>query len=138
MENQATTNPSAGRSRGRSRFGGRGTGRGRYQHGRNSNNNGSGSFGRRKGKGDIDDLGDNIFDIVGGGTPSLFEKTSRKLAGYVGTKFGGSIRYAVENLQEKQVVLPPDLDDKASEAQKALRLEEIRDIAKEKRKIVKI
>ena len=86
MENQGSTNNNAGRNRGRGRFGGSGAGRGRFHQGRNGNTNGSGSYGKKKGKGDIDDLGDNIFDFVGGGTPSFFEKTSRKLAGYVGTK----------------------------------------------------
>ena len=132
----ANNNNSGRGGRGRGCFPGHGGRGGRFNQGRGSNTN-QGFPKKKNVKGDIEELGENVFDLIGGGTAGLFERTSRKLADYVGKEYGGSIRYAVEYHEEKKIADPDPLGSNPSAAQRMIYNEEIKEIVKEKRNMKK-
>ena len=75
--------------------------------------------------------------MIGGGTAGLFERTSRKLADYVGKEFGGGVRYAVEYHEIKKIPDPDPLDRSPSSAARMIYNEKIKEIVKEKMRLKK-
>ena len=59
----------------------------------------------------------------------------RKIADYVGQKYGGAMRYAVENLKEKVVILPNDLEDTATKTEIMIYNEEVKEAVKERKRM---
>ena len=86
---------SAGRGRG-GRSGGRFSGRGRSGGRGFRNNNGNN---KKKHKGEIEELGDNVFDCVGAGTSSLYEKTMKKIEAVIKPFKLDDVREALSELE---------------------------------------
>jgi len=73
----------------------------------NRSNNKSGlGIGNKKDQ--IEELENHVFDC-GGKDSEQFEKTTRCLADYVGTKYGGCMQYVIENHKTKTIKYPDDL-----------------------------
>src|SRR5210317_518172 len=92
----------------------------------NRNNKYNNNFNKNnyKGKrGQIDELGNNFFDV---GSSDQFERTTRTLADYVGKKYGGSMRYVIENHKKKNIKYPADLPDNATRTETPIYEEEIK------------
>jgi len=82
-------------------------GKNNKNRGNRSNNKSELGIGNKK-RGQIEELGNHVFDC-GGGASEQFERTTRCLADYVGTKYGGCMQYVIENHKTKTIKYPDDL-----------------------------
>ena len=86
---------------------------------RNKNNTGRGGRGRgRSGssshtnqnnrkKGQIKQLGNNVFEVA---KSERFERTTRRLEKYVGKKYGAAARHVIKNHKNPTINYPADID----------------------------
>src|SRR5210317_172472 len=89
----------------------------------NNTNRGSGGNNNKGKRGQIDELGSNVFDVD---SSDQFERTTRTLADYVGKKYGGAMRYVIENRKKKNIRYPADLPDNATRTETLIYEEEIK------------
>ena len=104
--------------------------RNNYSNSRNNNNNRS--------KGAIEEFGYHVYDCTGKGVSDLYERTTRKLADYVGKEYSGAMRYVIENLEKKQVIYPSDLALNATATEKLIYDAKIKEIVKRNSNRMKI
>ena len=76
---------------------------------KNNNNRYRGNENQNKKTGDIEELGNHVFDCVSGAS-EIHERTSRKLADYIGREYGGDMRYVIENHKKKTIPKPEQVD----------------------------
>ena len=111
------------------------TGRRRYNNNSDRNNRNSNSRFNHNKKNDligtIEELGSHVFDCTSGAS-DLFEKTSRRLADYVGKEYGGAMRFVVENHKIRKVKYPLDLDENASVTEKLIYDAKVKEIVKKR------
>src|SRR5210317_1892748 len=102
------------------------TNRGSGENNNNRNNkfNNNANKNNYKGKrGQIDELGNNVLDVC---SSDQFERTTKTLADYVGKKYGGAMRYVIENRKKKNIRYPADLPDNATRTETLIYEEEIK------------
>ena len=73
----------------------------RSDKGKNNNNrHRKNKKNQNKKTGDIEELGNHVFDCASGAS-ELYERTSRKLADYIGREYGGDMRCVIETTKRK-------------------------------------
>ena len=83
---------------------------------KNNNNRYRGNKNQNKKTGDIEELGNHVFDCVSGAS-EIYERTSRKLADYIGREHGGDMQHVIKNHKKKvkpkieQVDSPTEADE---------------------------
>ena len=76
---------------------------------KNNNNRHRGNKNQNKKTGDIEELGNHVLNCASGASET-HERTSRKLADYIGREHGGDMRYVVENHKKKTMPKPEQVD----------------------------
>ena len=77
----------------------------RSNNNKNNNNRYRGNKNQNKKSGDIEELGNHVHDCASGAS-EICERTSRKLADYIGREHGGDMRYVIENHKKKTMQKP--------------------------------